>query len=64
MNMGSHVMEMQDEIPPEKLPPPVHIPGIGNSHLQITAVGEAQAWFDQGLNLLHGFLGLRIGPSL
>lgn len=55
MNMGSHVMEMQDEIPPEKLPPPVHIAGIGNAHLEITAAAEAQIWFDQGLNLLHDF---------
>jgi tetratricopeptide (TPR) repeat protein len=55
MNMGSHVMEMQDEIPPEKLPPPVAIAGIGNAHLEITATPEAQMWFDQGLNLLHDY---------
>ena len=55
MNMGSHVMEMQDEIPPEKLPPPVRIAGIGNAHLEITATPEAQMWFDQGLNLLHDY---------
>ncbi len=55
MNMGSHVMEMQDEIPPEKLPPPVRIAGIGNAHIQITAAAEAQIWFNQGLNLLHDF---------
>jgi tetratricopeptide (TPR) repeat protein len=55
MNMGSHVMEMQDEIPPEKLPPPVRIAGIGNAHLEITAAAEAQVWFDQGLNLLHDY---------
>jgi hypothetical protein len=55
MDKGSHVMEMQDEIPPEKLPPPVHIAGIGNAHLQITATREAQIWFDQGLNLLHDY---------
>ena len=54
-NMGSHVMEMQDEIPPEKLPPPVRIAGIGNAHLEITAAAEAQIWFDQGLNLLHDY---------
>ena len=29
--------------------------GIGNSHITITATPEAQAWFDQGLNLLHDF---------
>jgi|SRR5579871_98003 len=55
MNMTGHVMEMQDEIPPEKLPPPVRISGIGNSHMEITATPEAQMWFDQGLNLLHDF---------
>ncbi|HEY1339043.1 MAG TPA: hypothetical protein VGF59_16120, partial [Bryobacteraceae bacterium] len=55
MQMGGHVMEMQDEIPPEKLPPPVRISGIGNAHMEITAAPEAQMWFDQGLNLLHDF---------
>src|SRR5689334_8534077 len=55
MNMAGHVMEMQDEIPPEKLPPPIRISGIGNSHMEITATPEAQMWFDQGLNLLHDF---------
>jgi tetratricopeptide (TPR) repeat protein len=55
MNMAGHVMEMQDEIPPENLPQPVRIDGIGNSHMQITANAEAQKWFDQGLNLLHDF---------
>ena len=54
-NIGTHVMEMRDEIPPEKLPPPVRIPGIGNAHLEITAAPEAQVWFDQGLNLLHDY---------
>jgi tetratricopeptide (TPR) repeat protein len=55
MNMAGHVMEMQDEIPPEKLPPPIRISGIGNAHMEITANPEAQMWFDQGLNLLHDF---------
>ena len=55
MNMAGHVMEMQDEIPPEKLPPPVRISGIGNAHMEITATPEAQVWFNQGLNLLHDF---------
>jgi tetratricopeptide (TPR) repeat protein len=55
MNMAGHVMEMQDEIPPEKLPPPVRISGIGNAHMEITGTPEAQMWFDQGLNLLHDF---------
>src|SRR5438128_10272245 len=55
MNMAGHVMEMQDEIPPEKLPSPLRISGIGNAHMEITATPEAQMWFDQGLNLLHDF---------
>ena len=43
-------------VPPEKLPPPIHMTNIGNSHLQITTANpEAQVWFDQGLNLLHDF---------
>jgi tetratricopeptide (TPR) repeat protein len=54
-SMASHVMEMQDEIPPEKLPPPLRMSGIGNAHMEITAAPEAQMWFDQGLNLLHDF---------
>jgi len=73
MNMGSHVMEMQDEIPPAKLPPPVHMAGLGNAHLEITAASEAQIWFDQGLNLLHDYWdyesarafeqGVRVDPN-
>jgi tetratricopeptide (TPR) repeat protein len=52
-DMGSMAMK---EIPaPEKLPVPVKMTGIGNSHLAITATPEAQVWFDQGLNLLHDF---------
>lgn len=43
-------------IPPEELPAPVKMTGIGNSSMKITtARGEAQAWFNQGLNLLHDF---------
>ncbi|MCA0232356.1 MAG: hypothetical protein LCH91_17935 [Bacteroidetes bacterium] len=35
---------------------PVFRTGIGNSHLEITTKNkEAQRWFDQGLNHLHGF---------
>jgi tetratricopeptide (TPR) repeat protein len=29
--------------------------GIGNSHIEIKATFQAQAWFDQGLSLLHDF---------
>ncbi|HEY6466556.1 MAG TPA: hypothetical protein VIY69_11230 [Candidatus Acidoferrales bacterium] len=55
MNMSSQVMEMKDEIPPEQLPAPQKMTGIGNVSIQITATPEAQAWFNQGLNLLHDF---------
>jgi tetratricopeptide (TPR) repeat protein len=54
-NMASHMMELQDELPPEKLPPPRRIEGVGDAHLAITAKPEAQMWFDQGLNLYHDF---------
>lgn len=48
-------METKDEIPPDQLPVPQKLTGIGNVHLDITAKPEAQAWFDQGLNLIHDF---------
>ncbi|MBK8090799.1 MAG: tetratricopeptide repeat protein [Verrucomicrobiaceae bacterium] len=39
-----------------KLPPPPLRDGIGSSSLKITTKsGEAQAYFDNGLNLLHAF---------
>ncbi|MDF7818665.1 hypothetical protein P1X15_13700 [Runella sp. MFBS21] len=38
------------------LPAPQFRKEIGNSHLEITTASqEAQKWFDQGLNHLHGF---------
>ncbi|HVU46393.1 MAG TPA: hypothetical protein VHD85_09725 [Terracidiphilus sp.] len=46
---------MQMIEPPDQLPAPVHMTGIGNSHIAIKANAEAQAWFDQGLSLLHDF---------
>jgi tetratricopeptide (TPR) repeat protein len=57
MAMGSaKAMEgMQAVPPPEQLPVPIRMEGIGNSHISITATPEAQAWFDQGLNLMHDF---------
>ena len=48
-------MQMQEIPAPNKLAPPMKMTGIGNSHITITATAEAQAWFDQGLNLLHDF---------
>jgi hypothetical protein len=50
-----HSLGTQDEIPPDKLPVPQKLPGIGNVHIKITASPEAQLWFDQGLNLYHDF---------
>jgi tetratricopeptide (TPR) repeat protein len=52
---GMAGMRMKAVPAPETLPPPVRMTGIGNSHLAITATPEAQAWFDQGLNLTHDF---------
>ncbi len=46
---------MQMIPPPDQLPAPVRMTGIGNSHIAIRANAEAQAWFDQGLSLLHDF---------
>src|SRR5882757_9165121 len=57
MNMSGHDMgmPMREIPPPAKLPTPLKLTGIGNSHIRITATPEAQMWFDQGLNLLHDF---------
>jgi tetratricopeptide (TPR) repeat protein len=41
--------------PPDQLPAPIKMTGIGNSHMAIKANAEAQEWFDQGLSLLHDF---------
>jgi tetratricopeptide (TPR) repeat protein len=48
-------MQMKTLPAPDSLPAPVKMTGIGNSHLTITATPEAQAWFNQGLTLLHDF---------
>ncbi len=50
-----HSLGTQDEIPPDKVPVPQKLSGIGNVHIKITASPEAQMWFDQGLNLYHDF---------
>jgi tetratricopeptide (TPR) repeat protein len=55
MDMSSHVMESRDEMPPEKLPVPQKMTGVGTVQLRITAKPEAQMWFNQGLNLIHDF---------
>lgn len=54
-SMACHPMDTREAAPPEKLPPPEKLTGIGNAHIRITATPEAQMWFDQGLNLLHDF---------
>jgi tetratricopeptide (TPR) repeat protein len=51
----AHMGEKKEIPPPEKLPAPLHMTGLGNSHLTVTATPEAQVWFDQGLNLVHDF---------
>ena len=50
-------MQMKALPAPESLPVPLKMAGIGNSRLSISATPEAQAWFDQGLSLLHDFWG-------
>ncbi len=55
MDMSSHLMETQDETPPEQLPVPQKMTGVGNVEMPITATPEAQMWFNQGLNLIHDF---------
>ena len=52
---GMNMADMQPVPPPEQLPAPIKMTGIGNSHIAIKATPEAQAWFDQGLSLLHDF---------
>ncbi len=53
--MPGHDMSAEG-LPPEKLPVPVAMTGIGNSYLAISTDNpQAKAWFEQGLNLLHDF---------
>ena len=52
---GHDMTDMQPVPPPEQLPVPVRMTGIGNSHITIKATPEAQQWFDQGLSLQHDF---------
>jgi len=73
MPAGHDMGGMLPVTPPEQLPAPAHMTGIGNAHIAITATPEAQAWFDQGLNLLHDFWeyesmkafeqGVRVDPN-
>ncbi len=50
-----NMADMQLIPPPEQLPVPVRMEGIGNSHIAIKASPQAQTWFDQGLSLMHDF---------
>src|SRR5579863_10199137 len=53
--MQHNMADMQPVPPPDQLPAPVKMQGIGNSHITIKASPEVQAWFDQGLSLMHDF---------
>jgi hypothetical protein len=56
--LGQMKMAMDDTgdpVAPEKLPRPQRIEGVGNVRFPITANAEAQAWFEQGYNLLYDF---------
>jgi len=55
MDAGHNMGDMQPVPPPEQLPAPIRMTGIGNAHITITASPDVQAWFDQGLNLMHDF---------
>jgi tetratricopeptide (TPR) repeat protein len=44
-----------DPVPPEQLPAPQHIEGVGNVRFPISANAKAQMWFEQGYNLLYDF---------
>ncbi len=55
MDRSHNMADMTPIPPPEQLPVPIRMTGIGNSHITIKASPEAQAWFDQGLSLLHDF---------
>jgi tetratricopeptide (TPR) repeat protein len=48
-------MQMKELPAPDKLPAPLKMTGLGNSHIAIKATPEAQFWFDQGLNEMHDF---------
>jgi tetratricopeptide (TPR) repeat protein len=61
--MACHTMGEVEETPPDKLPAPEKLSGIGNAHIKITGTPEAQMWFDQGLNLLHDFWDFEAGKA-
>ncbi len=57
MPMGSSMgsMDTGDPVPPDKLPAPQHMVGVGNARFPISANAQAQMWFVQGYNLLYDF---------
>jgi tetratricopeptide (TPR) repeat protein len=56
MSVAGHAMgDMKPIPPPDQLPVPQRMTGIGNSYIPITASPEAQMWFEQGLSLMHDF---------
>jgi hypothetical protein len=55
MNMPGQTKDTEEQTPPDKLPAPTKMTGIGTAHMAVTATPEAQMWFNQGLNLLHDF---------
>ena len=70
---GHNMADMQPVLSPDQAPAPIHMQGIGNSHIAIKSSPEVQAWFDQGLSLLHDFWdyesvkafqqGIRLDPN-
>jgi tetratricopeptide (TPR) repeat protein len=53
--MNMPMADSGDPVPPEQLPAPQHIEGVGNVRFPVTANGKAQMWFEQGYNLLYDF---------
>src|ERR1700722_2972722 len=53
--MNMPMADSGDPVPPEQLPTPQHIEGVGNVRFPITANAQAQKWFEQGYNLLYDF---------
>jgi tetratricopeptide (TPR) repeat protein len=50
-----HTGDTGEVVPPARLPVPLRLTGIGTVHFPISANGEAQVWFDQGMNLFEDF---------
>ena len=53
MNMA--MGDSGDPVPPEQLPTPQRIEGVGNVRFPISGNAQAQMWFEQGYNLLYDF---------